>query len=583
MTSLIESYSFSIFGNNQLFNALNEVITSIGYKTHQNKYSDDVTVYIIDTKPSEFIKNINRFDMILCKVNNIAVFNDFVNMFNMGYNVYGFYHNGKSHPVKDIYPKDLRSISQHIFHIQTKTLDTSSESELYKNFRKIIGKLYAKPNKVRNENIFNQYFDAIYIINSRESPKNIFYTKSLIDSLNIQYVPVKTFKEAIEDALENKYIKILILQNGCIFKKDIVNNFASLVKQINRAWDILYLGSTQLKYLNGEQVDIKFVSDNAYKAHLTGSSFAIALDASTYNRFLESPHESELINAQKDTIALVASPPLFIHFPKDIEMDYANRYVWDISKYEISLNKSNRELFIKYMNEKYIDQFRNYVKDKRIAIVGPASSAKHEANGTYIDSFDIVVRINKQWRIPPDLHKYVGKRVDILYHCLNFRETCGGELNYPYLKKTVKYIVSPYPFINNDKHRDTMFHGEYQLEQFYRFYMESNGIPFLPISNKLYNEVDKHIQTRMNSGFSAIIHLLSLPIKELYIKGFSFFLDGYMPEYRGDFIYNDYMKRNHDQLRQFKLFKSILEKDSRVKVDKVLQYIIENAKPENFF
>ena len=38
-----------------------------------------------------------------------------------------------------------------------------------------------------------------------------------------------------------------------------------------------------------------------------------------------------------------------------------------------------------------------YFKDKSVVIVGPSPSLKGSGQGKYIDSFDIVVRVNKGW------------------------------------------------------------------------------------------------------------------------------------------------------------------------------------------
>jgi len=55
----------------------------------------------------------------------------------------------------------------------------------------------------------------------------------------------------------------------------------------------------------------------------------------------------------------------------------------------------------------------------------------------------------------------------------------------------------------------------------------------------MYNRYDNILKSRVNTGFMAILDILSYDIKELYIKGFTFFQDGYVSSYRGSvFVVN---------------------------------------------
>ena len=72
--------------------------------------------------------------------------------------------------------------------------------------------------------------------------------------------------------------------------------------------------------------------------------------------------------------------------------------------------------------------------NKRIAIVGPASSALENENGFLIDGFDYVVRINKAlitWNTENE--KFLGTRTDILFHNFheNFDRGGGGTIGRP--------------------------------------------------------------------------------------------------------------------------------------------------------
>ena len=85
--------------------------------------------------------------------------------------------------------------------------------------------------------------------------------------------------------------------------------------------------------------------------------------------------------------------------------------------------------------------YLNFLKDKRVIIVGPAESLLERGDGQFIDSFDIVVRVNRG--IEPTIKNYnkLGSRTDILYNCMLEKEDNGGVIELNLLKlKDVKYV-----------------------------------------------------------------------------------------------------------------------------------------------
>src|SRR5688572_8915743 len=78
-------------------------------------------------------------------------------------------------------------------------------------------------------------------------------------------------------------------------------------------------------------------------------------------------------------------------------------------------------LMMRYTRE--FDQ--NVLKNKRVAIVGPASSAYQTNRGEFIDSFDFVIRINKSPLVVKDgkFKADIGSKTDILFH--SFFEKIG--------------------------------------------------------------------------------------------------------------------------------------------------------------
>lgn len=130
--------------------------------------------------------------------------------------------------------------------------------------------------------------------------------------------------------------------------------------------------------------------------------------------------------------------------------------------------------------------------------------------------------------------------MDVLYNCINEDPECGGVINYDNIKNKVKYIGVSIPIICDNNHRDKIFHNN-QMERRYRVFVErnKNRVKHYIINKEMYNRYDNILKSRVNTGFMAILDILSYDIKELYIKGFTFFQDGYVSSYRGSvFVVN---------------------------------------------
>jgi len=171
----------------------------------------------------------------------------------------------------------------------------------------------------------------------------------------------------------------------------------------------------------------------------------------------------------------------------------------------------------------------NLVKGKRVAIVGPAPYLKDHTAGTKIDDYDIICRINDI--IPPEhLRCHYGKRTDIMFH--NF-----GTITIPGLKRKIeketeafnklKMIVCP---VIKATHSDTDYlqwpddHVSGVVANCEE--INSNKIPFYWIGVPDYKKIHNDIRAEFNTGMGAITTLLSYPIKELYVTGFTFYMGG---------------------------------------------------------
>ena len=255
-------------------------------------------------------------------------------------------------------------------------------------------------------------------------------------------------------------------------------------------------------------------------------------------------------------------------------------------------------LITQYNKITTLEQFANFIEGKKVVIIGPAPSVKDVEDGYDIEKeYDIIVRVNQQWKHHSNLDKYIGKRTDILYYCMDPRPDCGGPLDFDYLRdNNLKYIISTIKYdFNNTQHRDKMFHSNNFLNWYYYFHTQNNNrIKFLPIDSEFYDQYDQLAQTRINTGLMAIFHLMQFKLQKLYIKGFTFFLDGYLLDYRS--IINkkicideqdtkqkviEFMVKkesNHNQRLQWTLFKKVYKckkEEINIQLDPKLQQIVE--------
>jgi hypothetical protein len=230
------------------------------------------------------------------------------------------------------------------------------------------------------------------------------------------------------------------------------------------------------------------------------------------------------------------------------------------------------------VNKKDIDYY-NFLKDKKVCIVGPAPHLIDSNKSEFIESYDIIVRLNRSFPVSKKREKDIGKRTDIFYNCLNPEPDSGGSLNLDLIKNNVKYLSMPYPDIfpfNIDIARFNYFNNNY-------------NIPFHIMDLETYKIVSSEMGTRPNTGVLAIIDILSYPVKELYVTGISFFRGGYDIEYRdkvdgikvkdqkhSEQLALDRMRRsgNHTQEGQIQYIKKIFKSDDRFKGDEIFEKIM---------
>lgn len=241
---------------------------------------------------------------------------------------------------------------------------------------------------------------------------------------------------------------------------------------------------------------------------------------------------------------------------------YNYYYQVDLSYYQV-LNYNDNVNLISENKDFKLQKYSDYLLDKKVVIVAPGGYLKEKNNGSIIDTYDVVVRLNTALPIKEHMYDIVGSKTNILYNCLNKLDFNGGQIDFE--NYCLDWISCPYPDIKPFKYDIKRFHEE-----------NKNKFKFHIIDKIYYIELEKKMGTRPNTGVGAILDLLKFPLKELYITGFTFLLDsGYLDDYKSYLNtqkkLDKYMETNcHDRIKQVKFLKPLLLQDQRVKMDQEL-------------
>jgi hypothetical protein len=221
--------------------------------------------------------------------------------------------------------------------------------------------------------------------------------------------------------------------------------------------------------------------------------------------------------------------------------------------------------------------FNGLVKGRRVAIVGAANSAYESELGSYIDKFDLVIRINKapivlqsnKWK------DYIGTKSDILFHSFFENEQSGGgPLNLKLFDSLgIQYIINPIP----------TYEGFRVTFNFYKKYLAKRITYALP--SKLYKQMAVNLEGfRPTIGFCALTAILAAEFSEVYITGFTFFKTAFAEGYRNDIKEAHQVQKFikdaglHNPDLEFRYFLRLLElhKNKKILVDKTLQAILNS-------
>lgn len=242
-----------------------------------------------------------------------------------------------------------------------------------------------------------------------------------------------------------------------------------------------------------------------------------------------------------------------------------------------------------------MDSIGQFLKGKRVCLVGPAESAIGQNCGDLIESYDIVARI-KSFDFSKDYRIDLGERTDILFtdrilHKSDGYENIGQKPKGRYYEdhkifeeKNIKYVICNFP-VDHPVYTQRISNDFAGLKQ-------NTNIPVMNVNSERFYSV-RNLLSRPNAGLIAIVELLGYEISELFTIGLDFFRTGY-----NDSNFNNFLKRDlinvwhqhsdfgeyHWVDKQYLFFKhNLMVNDSRIKVDKIFSKILEEEGKDFLF
>jgi hypothetical protein len=181
------------------------------------------------------------------------------------------------------------------------------------------------------------------------------------------------------------------------------------------------------------------------------------------------------------------------------------------------------------------NEYREYLKNKKIIIVGPAQSLEGKGLGKEIDNYDVIIRLNNSYSLyynkDKNISKDLGSRTDILYHTgaikkvLSLASEKYGIGKYKLLKRDgVKWFVS-----KRDPIKGTDAEKKY-TKDFEK--IVKGKIKFVTVHHKFIKSLRTLLKkTDPNMSTMTIMHLLKFEFKTLKIVGCDFYGSGYNKAY----------------------------------------------------
>jgi hypothetical protein len=231
----------------------------------------------------------------------------------------------------------------------------------------------------------------------------------------------------------------------------------------------------------------------------------------------------------------------------------------------------NRPILMTYDFGRYAEsEYLTWLNHKDVIIVGPAGYLQGEGKGAWIDTFDVVVRINHA--IPIAFPEDYGSKTDVLYHIFSHRNP----------EKTSKKLIDQNEVLDwRDAHVKWVVSRHSADSQRIKQIAPiiDSLVPWCCMRHMFYEKLRRSIgDMSPNTGIAAIMHILSTLVRSLTVVGFDLYASGVYQGY-GDVGENeDASKINdhwHSQVAQADYLRKIVRRDNRLIIDDHLRAVLQ--------
>lgn len=222
----------------------------------------------------------------------------------------------------------------------------------------------------------------------------------------------------------------------------------------------------------------------------------------------------------------------------------------------------------------------NFLKDKRVAIVGPSKHILLENNGNKIDDYDIVIRL--KWLPMKGFNQFkdaVGDETHVVYSSAK-----NIQSDFEVLQHTgVVHTRHPECAVGNESENTTHYGilaTSYTSEQ-YAFILKEYATAHGYRQNKVMNINSKSgYAVWPQLGFNAIMESIASDAKEVYITGFTMYHGGgHMLQKDKPLKHNKTIIEKHNGVLEVLMLRDVLKyaetKEKTIILDSVLKNILD--------
>jgi len=225
-----------------------------------------------------------------------------------------------------------------------------------------------------------------------------------------------------------------------------------------------------------------------------------------------------------------------------------------------------------------MDDLKNLVKNKTVAIVGPSPHLVNTGLGEFIDSHDLVIRINEI--LPSGYFQDYGSKTDIVF--LNLGND-WLEITIEMINKDIKALDDIKLFVNPRNSLDVSTKNRFKKDpnqnvfnNFKKLKVKNN---FFHIGNDKNKEFEDKVGTFPTTGLLTIMSILECEFTSLFVCGFSFYSTKYRYNPNKSELYKKYGYATtgiagHDMLNEINYLKSHFPRRKNIKVDYLFNLLI---------